>query len=160
MTLTQQIAKHFRDVHFGGNWTVSNLKDNLAGVTWQQATTQVHSFNTIAKLVFHINYFVGALLMVLEGKPLDAHDKYSFDLPPITSEEDWQKLLDKIWSDAEKAAALIEKLPESKLGEDFYDKKYGTYFRNLHGAIEHTHYHLGQIALLKKLVTEENKTKV
>jgi hypothetical protein len=153
MNLSKQIAKHFRDVYFGGNWTVSSLKDNLADVTWQQATTQVYSFNTIAKLVFHIDYFVDALIMVLEGKPLDAHDKYSFDLPPVTSEEDWQTLLNKLWANAEKAATLIEKLPENKFGEDFTDKKYGTYYRNIAGTIEHTHYHLGQIALIKKLVT-------
>ena len=39
MNLTAQIAKHIRDVHFGGNWTASNLKDQLAGLSWQQATT-------------------------------------------------------------------------------------------------------------------------
>ena len=42
--LTKQIAKLFRDVYFGGNWTASNLKDNLAGIDWQQATTKVSSF--------------------------------------------------------------------------------------------------------------------
>jgi len=54
-------------------------------------------------------------LRVLEGGPLDAHDKYRFDVPPIKSQEDWEKLLDKVWSDAEKFAGLIEQLPESKI---------------------------------------------
>ncbi len=35
MDLTAQIAKHFMAIHFGGNWTSSNLKENLADVTWQ-----------------------------------------------------------------------------------------------------------------------------
>ncbi len=74
MNLAKQIAKHFRDVHFGGNWTSSNLKDHLAGVTWQQAITQVYSFNTIATLVYHMNYYVSAVLKVLQGNPLDASD--------------------------------------------------------------------------------------
>ena len=152
MKLTAQIAKHFRDVHFGGNWTSVNLKDSLANVNWQQATTQVYSCNTIATLVFHMNYYVSAVLKVLQGSPLDAHDKYSFDHPPIRSQEDWEKLLDKIWTEAEKFASLIEQLPEDKLGETFSDEKYGTYYRNLHGIIEHTHYHLGQIVLIKKIL--------
>ena len=152
MKLTAQIAKHFRDVHFGGNWTSVNLKDSLANVNWQQATTQVYSCNTIATLVFHMNYYVSAVLKVLQGSPLDAHDKYSFDHPPIRSLEDWEKLLDKIWTEAEKFASLIEQLPEDKLGETFSDEKYGTYYRNLHGIIEHTHYHLGQIVLIKKIL--------
>lgn len=154
MTLTAQLAKHFRDVHFGGNWTSVNLKDSLADVTWQQATAQVHSFNTIAMLVFHINYYVGAVLKVLQGGPLDAHDKFSFDLPPIRSQEDWEKLLEKTWADAENFARLVEQLPESKLWEDFSDKKYGNYYRNICGIIEHIHYHLGQIVLIKKMLPQ------
>jgi hypothetical protein len=154
MNLTAQIAKHFREVHFGGNWTSSNLKDHLADVTWQQATTQVYSINPIATLVYHINYYVSAILKVLRGEPLDAHDKYSFDLPPILSQEDWEKLLDKTWTDAEDFAILVEQLPESKLGENFSDEKYGSYYRNFHGVIEHTHYHLGQIVLIKKILLQ------
>jgi len=157
MNLTAQIAKHFREVHFGGNWTSSNLKDHLADVTWQQATTQVYSINPIATLVYHINYYVSAILKVLRGEPLDAHDKYSFDLPPILSQEDWEKLLDKTWTDAEDFAILVEQLPESKLGENFSDEKYGSYYRNIHGVIEHTHYHLGQIVLIKKILLEANE---
>jgi hypothetical protein len=158
MNLTGQIAKLFRDVHFGGNWTDVNLKENLAGVSWQQAITKVYSFNTIADLVFHMNYYVKAALKVLQGEPLDAHDKYSFDHPPILSQKDWEKLLDKTWMDAEKFAAQIGQLPETKLWEDFSDKKYGNYYRNIHGIIEHIHYHLGQIVLIKKILLQENKS--
>jgi hypothetical protein len=158
MNLPQQIAKHFRDVHFGGNWTSVNLKAALADVTWQQATTNVDSLNTIAVLVFHMNYYVSAVLKVLQGNSLDAHDKFSFDLPPIRSREDWDNLLEKTWKDAENFSALIEQLPESKLGETFEEEKYGTYYRNLHGIIEHCHYHLGQIVLIKKLLSQAAKT--
>ena len=153
--LTKQIAQHFREVYFGGNWTSSNIKDNLSDVNWQQATKQVYSFNTIATLVFHINYFVSAVRKVLQGEHLNAHDKFSFDTPPILSETDWKSLLDKTWRDAELFATLVEELPEDKLWEDFTDKKYGNYYRNIHGIIEHAHYHLGQIVLIKKIINEQ-----
>jgi hypothetical protein len=151
MNLPSQIAKQFLDVHFGGNWTSVNLKETLSDVTWQQATTKVHSFNTIAALVYHINYYVSAVLKVLQGGLLEAHDKYSFDLPSIQSQQDWKKLLHKLFTDAENFASLIEGLPDSKLAEIFIEEKYGTYYRNLQGIIEHTHYHLGQIVLIKKM---------
>jgi len=157
MSLTKQIAKHFREIHFGGNWTSSNLKDHLSGVTWQQATTKVYSFNTIATLVYHINYYVSAVLKVLQGEPLNASDKYSFDHPPILSQEDWENLLNKTRTDAENFASLIELLPESKLWEIFSDEKYGNYYRNIHGIIEHAHYHLGQIVLIKKILLQAEK---
>jgi len=159
MSVTIQIANHFREVHFGGNWTAVNLKDTLAGISWQQAVTPVHSFNTIAALVYHMNYYVSAVLKVLEGAPLNASDKYSFDCPPIQSQEDWENLVNKTFADAEKFAALIEQLPEHTLWEDFYDNKYGNYYRNIHGIIEHTHYHLGQVSLIKKLLLQEGEIK-
>jgi hypothetical protein len=152
MKTTKQISKHFRDVHFGGNWTSVNLKDTLADITWEQATTRVYGLNTIAVLVFHINYYVSVIIKVLEGGPLNASDKFSFDLPPITSEAAWQELVTKALTEAEQLAVLIEQLEEDKLAEDFADPKYGSYARNLLGVTEHTHYHLGQISLLKKII--------
>ncbi len=157
MNLTAQIARHFREVHFGGNWTTSNLRDSLANVTWRQATAQVHSFNTIATLVYHTNYYVSAVARVLRGEALDARDKDSFDQPAILSQADWEKLLEKTWADAEDFARLLEQLPEPKLWEDFADNKYGNYYRNLHGIIEHLHYHLGQIVLIKNIIKQSDE---
>jgi hypothetical protein len=159
MNLTAQIAKHIRTVYFGGNWTSVNLKQVLDGVTWQQATTPVHSLNTIAVLVYHINYYADAIIQVLQGGPLDAHDAYSFDLPPLRSQEDWEALIEKLWANAETFASLVEQLPDSRLGELFADAKYGNWYRNLHGFIEHTHYHLGQIVLIKKMMLRTADTK-
>lgn len=147
-----QIAKHFRAVFFGGNWTTVNLKDNLEGVTWLQAIQKVESFNTIAVLTFHIGYYVAAVSKVLEGEALVAKDEHSFDHPPINSQAEWEDLVNGILADAEKMTSLIEQLPENKLWENFTDEKYGIYYRNLLGIIEHTHYHLGQISLIKKLL--------
>ncbi|MBL7950876.1 MAG: DinB family protein [Flavobacteriales bacterium] len=154
MTTSTTIATHFRDVHFGGNWTWVNLRDTLKDVTMEEALHQREGFNTIAMLAFHINYFVDAVLKVLEGGPLDAHDKFSFTHPPIDNEADWQRLLDKMWSDAERFATLVEQLPDDRLHTDMADPKYGTWYRNLTGIIEHSHYHLGQIVILKKLLRE------
>ena len=154
MTLVEHIAKNIRDVFFGDNWTSVNLKDTLAGITWQEATTKVYDLNTMAALVFHINYYVNPVLKVLQGKALIASDKFSFDLSPISGEEDWQKLVAKTFTEAELFAKQVEQLDEAKLFEDFTDPKYGSYYKNLHGIIEHTHYHLGQISLLKKILRE------
>lgn len=157
MSITAQIAKHLRDVHFGGNWTSVNLKDSLKDVSWEQATTKVYTFNTIATLLYHVNYYIGAVQKVLEGGPLDAKDEYSFNHPPVTSAEDWQQLQDKAWADAAAFANLVEQLPDEQLQQNFTDGKYGNYYRNLQGIIEHMHYHLGQIVLIKKIIAEERQ---
>lgn len=156
MYLPAQLAKHIREIHFGGNWTCSNLKDQLSDVTWQQATTQIFSLNTIVTLLYHISYYTSAVLKVLEGGPLDSSDKLSFSHPPIQSDADWRALLDKTWADAEKLAEQVEQLPEERLWAPFTDEKYGTYYRNIHGMVEHAHYHLGQIVLINKILLLEN----
>lgn len=157
MHTSTHLAKHLRDVHFGGNWTTSNMKDLLADVTWQEATAQVYGLNSIATLVYHTIYFVRAVTQVLQGGPLDAKDKYSFDHPPIQSQKDWEAFRDQALADAETFADLIAQVPESRLWEDFVDNKYGNYFRNLQGIIEHTHYHLGQMAVIKKILRQAGK---
>lgn len=158
MNITAQIAKNLREVYFGGNWTGVNLKESLADVNWKQATTRVYSLNTIASLVYHTNYYVRVALKVFNEEPLDAHDKYSFDLEPIQSQQDWEKLLDKTWADANTFATLIEELPESRLWDTFMTEKYGNYYRNIHGIIEHAHYHLGQIVFLRKILLQAERT--
>ena len=62
--------------------------------------------------------------------------------------------MNNIWAEVEDLARLIELMPESRLWEDFSDNKYGNYYRNLTGIIEHVHYHLGQIVLVKRMVLD------
>lgn len=156
MTTSHHIAKHLREVYFGGNWTVSCMKEHLSNVTWEQAIKKIDNFNTIAALVYHINYYVRTISSVLTGEALTASDKFSFDHPPVNSKKDWDKLLNEAWTDAQRLAGLIEHLPENILRETFVNEKYGIYYRNLHGVIEHTHYHLGQIVIVKKLVMADH----
>ena len=154
MLITKEIARHVREVHFGSNWADSCLKDQLKDVNWVEATTQVYSLNSISCLAYHMHYYIVAVSKVLQNQPLVAKDKDSFKLPPITSQEEWDNLLQKIWNDAEKFAELIENFPEENLFKDMADKKYGSFYRNFQGIIEHFHYHLGQIALIKKIIRE------
>ncbi len=156
MMLCKQIAKHFRELYSGGNWTFTNVKDTLSDVSWQESNTKVYSFNTIAAIVFHMNYFVEAAMQVLQGKALEAHDKFSFDVHPILSKEDWDQLVNNTLYNAETFASLLEQIPDSKMWEVFEEDKYGSYYRNMNGIIEHSHYHLGQIVIIKKLIREMN----
>lgn len=151
-TISKQIASHFKQVFFGGNWTSVDFTAVLKDVDWVMASTKVKDLNTIARLVFHVDYYIDVTIKVLEGGPLDAHDKFSFDCPEIKNEEDWETLRNKLFRDATTYAGLVEQLPDSKLEETFCLEKYGNYYRNIHGLIEHCHYHLGQIVLIKKLI--------
>ncbi|TGD58001.1 DinB family protein [Flavobacterium humi] len=155
MESSEQMANRFREVILNGTWIANtNYKAQLADVDWVQATTKIASFNTIAALTSHVHYYIAGILNVLEGGSLAIRDQYSFDFPPITSQEDWEKVLSRFWEDSEKFAHLVEQLSESMLKESFTDRKYGSYQRNIEGMIEHSYYHLGQIVLVKKMTQE------
>ena len=158
MDFSKQIAQHLRAVYNGGNWTSSSLKDHLFDLNWKQAITKHSSNNSIYSLVYHMTYYIPEVLKVLKGGDLVAKDKFSWEAPPISSKKEWDNFLEKVWQDAEECAKIIEQLPDEKLFEDFSEKKYGTYFRNLVGMIEHLHYHLGQIVILKKILSEQYKS--
>lgn len=155
MQTSKQLATHFRQLYFGGNWTWVNLKDALKEIGWEQAISKVKDFNTIAILVYHIGYYVSVQLKVLKGGNLEGTDKDSFNCQPIQSAEDWESLLSKTWQEGEEYAALVEQLPDQHLEEVFVMEKYGNWHRNLMGLIEHAHYHLGQIVMLKKMMQSD-----
>lgn len=154
MKVTQQIARHLREIHHGKNWTWSWMNTHLKDKTWEQATTQIHDMNTIATLVNHMHFYVQNVIRVLEGGKLEGTDKDSFEYPPIKNQHDWENMLNRTWNDAERLAVLIEQMPEEQLWDNIAEEKYGNFYRNLHGIIEHNHYHLGQIVLIKKLLQQ------
>lgn len=153
MKSSTQLAQRFKEVILDGHWIANtNFKELLADLSWQQATQQVGTLNTIAALTFHVNYYIGGLVNVFKGGGLDIRDKYSFDLPPLQSAEDWDKLRNEFWSNAEAFAAHVAQLSDEKLDGPFVDEKYGTYRRNIEAMIEHAYYHMGQVAMLRKLI--------
>jgi hypothetical protein len=149
------LARRFREVLLEGRWIANtNYKEQLLGLSWEQATLSIGSLNTIAALTYHIDYYIGGVLQVLEGGELSIRDRYSFDLPPVQSAGDWNALLEKLWTHAARFADRVENLPAERLEEVFADPRYGTYRRNIEGIIEHCYYHLGQIVLIRKLLAE------
>jgi len=155
MENTYEIASRFKEIILNGTWVANtNYKDQLAGLNWEIATTPFKSLNTIAVLAQHIHYYINGLNHVFGGGTLDIKDKYSFDFPPVKSQQQWEAFLTIFWNDAETFASWIEKMPEEKLKQAFVEEKYGTYQRNIDAMIEHSYYHLGQIVLIKKILTE------
>lgn len=153
MNSAVQLSKRFREVLLDGLWIANtNFKDQLSGIRWEQAVTQVGSLNSIAMLTFHIHYYIAGVIPVFEGGDLEIKDQYSFDLPVIESQAQWEEIVNLLWDDAERFAALVAQMPDEQLDQVFADEKYGTYRRNIEGMIEHCYYHLGQITLIKKLL--------
>lgn len=150
-----EITNRFREIILNGTWVANtNYKDQLENLDWKTAVTPIQNLNTIAILAQHIHYYIDGINTVFKGGTLDIKDKFSFDFPPISSTEDWEFFLEKFWSSSEEFASFVEQMSDEKLDQFFADEKYGTYRRNIDAMIEHSYYHLGQIVLIKKLLTK------
>jgi len=153
MTRSLTIAARLREVLLNGYWIANtNYQQQIKSITWQQAVQKIDSLNTIAALVYHVNYYIAGLLNVFENGKLEISDKYSFDLPPIQSEADWNALVNEFLSNAGEFANRIEQMEDELFDQPFVQEKYGTYLRNIEGVIEHSYYHLGQISLICKMI--------
>lgn len=155
MACAKQLANRFREVLFTGTLIANtNYKQELTDVSYAIAFTKIANLNTIGLLTFHINYYIAGVLQVLEGGTLDIKDRYSFDMPPTTSPEAWQQLVNDLFTNAERFAILVEQLSDKQLNSFFVKETYGTYARNIEVMVEHCYYHLGQIVLIKKLIND------
>ncbi len=154
MPTSKQLAKHVHQVYFGGNWTEINIKDTVSNITWETAVKKMEGFNTILALTYHIHYFVNVQLKVLEEGVLEGKDSESYDHPTISSQVEWETLHKTMWKKAQRFIVLLEQLDDITLEKPFTDEKYGTYVSNILGLIEHTHYHLGQIIIINKMITQ------
>ncbi|MFN4027880.1 MAG: DUF1572 domain-containing protein [Flavobacterium sp.] len=155
MTRNLTLASRLREVLLNGHWIANtNYREQLLAVNWQQATQKVNNLNTIAALTYHINYYLEGLLNAFESGKLEISDKFSFDLPPINSEAEWQTIVANFLEHSERFAVKVEQMEDTLFDQPFIDEKYGTFLRNIEGVIEHSYYHLGQISLIKKMILE------
>ena len=153
MTRNISIAGRLREVLLDGHWIANtNYKDQLQSINWQHAIQKVGCLNTIAALIYHVNYYLAGLLNAFKTGKLDISDKYSFDFPEINSEADWNAVVTDFLNNAEKFATQVEQMDDDTFDQPFVDEKYGSYLRNIEGVIEHSYYHLGQISLIRKMI--------
>lgn len=157
MTRNAHIAERLREVLLNGHWIANtNYQEQLSSITWQQAMQQVEGLNTIAALTYHIDYYLVGLLHAFETGRLEISDKYSFNLPPIQSATDWNNLVADFLAHAARFIAVVEQMDDDRLNQPFVQEKYGTIHRNIEAVVEHSYYHLGQISLIKKIITHKH----
>ena len=151
MKYIEAIAQHFYEVNHGNNWTDANVKDALKDVNFEMATTKINGANTIALLLFHMNFYNMVVYDRLVG--IKRHFEHEESLQnEIASGEEWQQLQQTYFDNVERIHKAILAFDEALL---FEQKTRNTPYKNLHGLIEHIHYHLGQINILKKIMASQ-----
>ena len=150
-----RIADQLRRAFGGDAWHGSPLSDLLTGITAEQARSRpLPSAHTIAALVLHIDVYVNAAFEAAQGIPMPKIYGTERDWPAVRdhSEAAWIAAKDRLFQNAEKLASAIEKFDDAKLQAIVPGRPYDFYFL-FHGIVQHSLYHGGQIAMLKKALS-------
>ena len=152
MKINHEIAQHITDCFDGENWTGVNIADTLKDVSWQQAQQRTTaSQNTIASLLHHIFYWNGIMMQRINGINPTVPETNGFDVNELRNDNDWNELKEKAHQSFIQLANAVKNFPDEKLFATSPTGK-SSYYKNFQGIVEHAHYHLGQMVILKKLI--------
>lgn len=152
LQVSKLISTHLKEAFEGNNWSEVNVRDTVKDITFPEAVTKTKaSPNTIAALLYHMTFYNKAVHERLLGREPQINAANGFDMPPLTSEADWEHVKNEAFSAAEKLAEAICIFPDEKLMDQVPPGK-GSFYKKFHGVIEHNYYHLGQIVILKNLL--------
>lgn len=149
------IANRISEVFLSGRWIANtNYKEQIECINWQQATQKYHQLNSIADLIYHVNYFLDELLRSMETGKVTGTLKHSFTIPPINAEEDWRQISGNLLTNAEKLMNIMLQMDVEVLDKPFINARLGTLMQHIDAVIEHSYYHLGQITLIRKMTSQ------
>ncbi len=145
-----RILKHYDGVLGGEPWHGDPIWQILGGIPAEVAAARpLDGSHTIWEIVMHMTFWEGVATERLAGQRAGLAEELNFPPMPVVSEENWKQTLDQFRASNQKFRAALAKLDPARLDELTAAGK-RTYYGEVHGVIEHTVYHAGQIALLKK----------
>lgn len=153
MTETHRINSQLKRAYQGEAWHGPSLRELLADVSHTQAARKLApDTHSIWELVEHISAWEEIVRRRLAGEVvIEIPDEVNFPVINDASELAWQATLQRLAAGQQALRDGIKECADAKLAEIVPGMGYTNYFM-LHGVIQHTLYHAGQIALLKKLV--------
>lgn len=148
-----RIADQLRRAFQGAAWHGPSLKELLEKVSAEQAAERpVANSHSIWELASHIEVWTKAAFQSIDGVPMPKIVGTVEDWPaaPQPGAGAWSERTRSLFATGEALAAAIEKFGDHRLSETVPGRpKYDFYFL-FHGVVQHSLYHAGQIALLKK----------
>lgn len=155
-TECSRIADQLRRAFAGDAWHGQPLSEILNDISHAQANAKpVAAAHSIWELTLHIGIWTKAALASMRGVPMPP---FVENMPP---EQNWPLIPDDAGASAWKAAientlragsdlaAAIEQFGDERLGDTVPGRDYA-FYNLFHGIVQHSLYHAGQIAILKK----------
>jgi uncharacterized damage-inducible protein DinB len=138
----------------GNAWHGPAVLEILEGITAEQAATRTfNGAHTIWELALHIEAWVRAGRSRLDGERAQLADAENWPTIGDTSEQAWADVQVALKDAQIELRSAISRLDDSRLDQPIIEGMSSVYV-TLHGVIQHTLYHAGQIAILKKAISE------
>jgi uncharacterized damage-inducible protein DinB len=147
-----RIADQLRRAFQGEAWHGPALRELLANVNAEQANAHpVKSAHSIWELVLHIDVWTQAAQESLAGVPMPKLYDTEQDWRAVAdgSAAAWKGASDHMFRTAEELAQAVEGFADQRLKDIVPGRQYDFYYL-LHGIVQHSLYHAGQIAVVKK----------
>jgi hypothetical protein len=147
-----RIIDQLQRTHNGDAWHGDPLMKILEGVTAEGAARKLPASHSIWELLTHITVWQQESARRLRDRNYRDLPKEQ-DWPAVTdtSEQAWKTSIQSLESAHQQLVEDIRAFDPSLLDHVIPGSPNQTYYVVLHGSIQHTLYHAGQIALLKLL---------
>lgn len=159
MTETERIRNQFQRAFDGEAWHGPPVLSLLNDVTAEQAAAHpIPGAHSIWELTLHIAAWEDACRRRLQNDPAQLSDDENF--PPVndTSPAAWENAKAKLIDVHRRLLDAIAQVDDSRLDQPIMESKeipFSSVYVTLHGGVQHSLYHAGQIAILKKAVAAD-----
>ncbi|HEY5823850.1 MAG TPA: DinB family protein [Cyclobacteriaceae bacterium] len=144
--IIRMLEKNFNKQPWYGSSIIEILKD----IDSEVVSRKINDTHSIIELVLHMaSWRTFAAKRLMGDDQFQVSEENNFPKPGT-----WEEAMKKLNESQRELIAAAKKFPEEKLGDLCPSNvhKY-TYYTLLHGITQHDVYHLGQIALLRKVLT-------
>ena len=154
MTEIERIVDQLNRAFAGEAWHGPAVIEILEGITARQAAAHpLAGGHSIWELALHITAWTRAGSRRLRGDRAQLTDAENFPAVRDSSERAWEEARRSIKQAHEELRSAILLLDDSRLDQPIIEGMSSIYV-TLHGIIQHSLYHAGQIAILKKAFSE------
>jgi uncharacterized damage-inducible protein DinB len=154
MREVERITNQLERAISGDAWHGPAVMELLNGTNAEQAAARpVAGAHSIWELSLHIGAWLRACRRRLAGDRAQLTDAEDWPQISDAGEEAWKKAVESIKDTHGELASAILALDDSRLDEPILTGLSSVYV-TLHGVIQHCLYHAGQIAVLKKALSE------
>ena len=153
MTETRFISEQLHKAFEGDAWNGPSVRETLDGVSAEQAAAKpIAGSHSIWELALHLAVWVEHSRHAIDGKPLPLELDTPEDWPRVSGTDPaaWKQTRNQVFESGKALVKAIEKFPPERLTDSVPGRSYD-FHQLFHGIVDHTIYHAGQIALLKKM---------